>query len=215
MRSILPPLPWANTMTSNVPTRPAAPRYRDARVGGCTSATITTRPDGSTLLASTEALLPYPARITDRLEHWAGAAPNRPFAAQREAVAGGGAWRHISYSQMLQRAQAVGQALLDLGAGAERPLIILSGNDLEHLTLAMAALWAGVPCVPVSTAYSLVSQDFGKLRHIVASTTPGVVFASGPAYAAALQTVVDLLGDNVPVVVTAGALGLVVHVSVE
>ncbi len=178
-------------------------------MGICINATITTAPDGSTLLTSTEALLPYPARITDRLEHWAAVAPTRSVAARRAAVAGGGgggAWLHISYSQMLQRARAVSQALLDLGAGAERPLLILSGNDLEHLTLAMAALWAGVPYVPVSTAYSLVSQDFGKLRHIVASTTPGVVFASGPAYAAALQTVLGMACDELPVVLSNGTL---------
>jgi feruloyl-CoA synthase len=79
---------------------------------------------------------------------------------------------------MLHRVQAVGQALLDLDLSVDRPLAILSGNDLEHLTLALAALWAGVPYVPVSTAYSLVSQDYGKLRHILANTTPGLVFAS-------------------------------------
>jgi feruloyl-CoA synthase len=29
-------------------------------------------------------------------------------------------------------------------------------------------MWAGVPYAPISTAYSLVSQDYGKLRHILA-----------------------------------------------
>jgi feruloyl-CoA synthase len=92
----------------------------------------------------------------------------------------------ISYAQMLQRVQAVGQALVDLGLSADRPVAILSGNDLEHLTLALGRMWAGVPYVPISTAYSLVSQDYGKLRHILGVTTPGLVFASGPAYAKAI-----------------------------
>jgi hypothetical protein len=84
---------------------------------------------------------------------------------------------------MLQRVQAVGQALLDLGLSVERPVAILSGNDLEHLTLALGAhvgrraLRAGL------AAYSLVSQDYGKLRHILGVTTPGLVFAADAAYA--------------------------------
>jgi feruloyl-CoA synthase len=79
---------------------------------------------------------------------------------------------------MLASARSVGQALLRPGAVAERPLAILSSNDLEHLTLALAAMWAGVPYAPMSTAYSLVSQDYGKLRHILGTLTPGLVFAS-------------------------------------
>jgi feruloyl-CoA synthase len=109
----------------------------------------------------------------------------------------------ITYAQMLQRAQAVGQALVDLGLSAERPVAILSGNDLEHLTLALGALWAGVPYVPVSTAYSLVSQDYGKLRHILATTTPGLVFASSAAYAKAIAATVPA---DVAVVLTEGAI---------
>ncbi len=162
----------------------SAPRYREAQVGGCTRARVERRADGSTLVRSTEALQAFPPRLTDRLEHWAQQAPERTFVAQREA---GGEWRRISYAQMLARAQAVGQALLDLGLSVERPLAILSGNDIEHLTLAIGALWAGVPHVPVSTAYSLVSKDYGKLRYILGKATPGLVFASDASYARAIE----------------------------
>ena len=132
------------------------PTYRDAQVGGCVEAMVEIRAGGSTLVRSTEALRWFPTRLTDCLEQWAQSSPDRTFVARRE---GGGDWRRISYAQMLARAQAVGQSLLDLGLSAERPLAILSGNDIEHLTLALGAMWAGVPYVPVSTAYSLVSQD--------------------------------------------------------
>ncbi len=162
-------------------------RYRDAQVGGCVEAVVETRADGSTLVRSTEALLSFPLRFTDRLEQWAQQVPERTFVAKRER---GGEWRRISYAQMLARAQAVGQSLLDLGLSAERPLAILSGNDIEHLTLALGALWAGVPYVPVSTAYSLVSQDFGKLRYILGKVTPGLVFSSDASYAKAIDAVV-------------------------
>ena len=163
-------------------------RYRDTRVGGCLSAQSWRDADGVERLRSTEALLPYPERLTDRLEQFAREAPARTLVARRER---GGDWRRIDYLEMLGRARAVGQALVDRGLSAERPVAILSGNDLEHLTLALGAMWAGIPYAPISTAYSLISQDFGRLRHILEVLTPGLVFASGPAYARAIDAVVD------------------------
>ena len=166
----------------------SAPRYRATRVGGCLQAALEVRTDGAQVLRSTEPLGPVPARMSDRLAHWAAQAPERTFAARR--APGGGDWVRISFAQMLQRARAVGQALVDRGLSAERPVAILSDNDLEHLTLAMGAMWAGVPWVPVSPAYSLLSQDFGKLRHILNTTTPGLVFAANAAFGRAIEAVV-------------------------
>jgi feruloyl-CoA synthase len=162
-------------------------RYRDAHVGGCLAAEVERRADGSVRLRSTEPLQPYPARLTDRLEHWSQVAPDRTFAAKRDA---GGDWRRIGYREMRQRARSIGQALLDRGLDAERPLAILSDNDLEHLSLACGAMWAGVPYVSISPAYSLISQDFGKLRHILATATPGLIYAASPAYVRAIDAVV-------------------------
>ena len=177
------------------------PRYREARVGGCIEARVEQRADGSVIVCSTEALGTHPQRLTDCLEHWAQEAPDRTFAARRGAD---GQWVRISYAQMLVRAQCAAQALLDLGVSLERPLAILSENDLEHLTLSLAALWAGVPVVPVSPAYSLVSNDFGKLRHIVEVVTPGLVFASSSAYAKAITAALPIA---VPVAMTEAPTG--------
>ena len=178
----------------------AAAKYREARFGGCLTATLDTRADRSCVLRSTEALQAYPQRLSDRLAHWARVAPDRTFAARRGAD---GAWQRISYAQMLERAQRVGQALLQRGLSVDRPLAILSENDLEHLTLAMAAMWVGIPYAPISSAYSLVSGDFAKLRHILNTLTPGMVFASHAGYARALTTVVPA---GVDVVLAAGTL---------
>ena len=174
-------------------------RYRDASVGGCVSATAERRPDGTLVLRSTEPLRWFPDRLTDALEQWAAEAPDRTLVARRGHD---GQWIRISYAQMLARAQAVGQALVDMGLSVDRPVAILSDNDLEHLTLALGAMWAGVPFTPVSSAYSLVSQDYGKLRHILGVITPGLVFASDARYAKAIATV---LPADVPVVLTEGA----------
>jgi feruloyl-CoA synthase len=175
------------------------PRYRNTPVGGCTSALVTRAPDGSTRLTSPEPLQPWLPRLNDALEHWAQQAPERVFVARRDATQPGEPWQTLTYAQMRERARRLGQALLDLGASAQRPLLILSGNDLEHLSLALGAMWAGVPHVPASPAYSLVSQDHGKLRHVVSLTTPGVVFAAGPAYLRAIEAA---LPPGTPVVMT-------------
>ncbi len=174
--------------------------YRDCSVGGCTQAKLTRRADGCILISAVEPLAAYPERLTDHLERWAAKTPDHPFAARRR---NGGEWETISFAQMLARAQGIAQALATRGLSAERPIAILSENDLDHLSLAFGAMWAGVPYAPVSTAYSLVSQDFGKLRHILGKLTPGLVFASSPAYAKAIAATV---GPDVEVVLAQGAL---------
>jgi len=143
---------------------------------------------GAMYLRSTATIGPYPARLTDRLVKWAREAPDRTLFAKRDAA---GEWRHITYRNAIDLARRVGQALLDRGLSAERPLLILSENDLEHAMLALAALHVGVPFAPVSPAYSLVSQDHGKLRHVVELMTPGLVFVSdGKRYARAIAAAV-------------------------
>ena len=174
--------------------------YRDARVWGCVSASIETRSDGTIVMRSTESLQDHPQRLADRLEHWAREASDRTFVARRDAD---GEWERISYAQMLDRVRRVGRALVQRGLTADRPIAILSENDLEHLTLALAAMWVGIPYTPVSSAYSLLSTDHAKLRHIFATTTPGLVFASSTAFARAIDAVV---APHVEVVLTSGEL---------
>jgi feruloyl-CoA synthase len=175
-------------------------RYRDIRVGGCLQASVERRADGAVVLRSTEALHDYPRLLTDRLEHWARETPDRVFVARRHR---GGDWVAITYAQMLQRAQAMGQALATRALSPERPIAILSDNDLEHLTLALGAMWVGVPYTPVSPAYSLLSQDHAKLGFILGTLTPGLVFASGARYAKAIAAAVP---RDVEVVLAEGGL---------
>ena len=165
------------------------PRYRDASIGACRSASLERRDDGSIVLRSQIALAPFANTLIEFLEGWATQAPERTFAAKR---IDGGAWQRVTYAEMRRNARAVGSALVARGLSADRPVAILSENDLEHLTLAFGAMYAGVPTTPISPAYSLISQDFGKLRHILATITPGLVFAAnGTAYARAIAAAVD------------------------
>jgi len=175
--------------------------YRPLRVGGSLDAVFTPRPDGTTLVTSAEPLGAYPRRLTDRLLHWAERTPGRTLAARRDAAGG---WRHLSYAQAVDGARRIAQALLDMGLSVERPLAILSDNDLEHLLLGLGAMFAGVPYAPISPAYSTLSQDHGKLRHILGLLTPGLVFASNAAaFGRAIEAAVP--GD-VRLVLTAGAI---------
>jgi feruloyl-CoA synthase len=121
----------------------------------------------------------YPARLTDKLDYWAQKTPDRVFMGQRETDGNTtGNWRTLTYAQFRSAARNVAQALLHRNLSAERPIAILSGNDLEHAVLGFAAYYAGIPYAPISTAYSLVSSDFGKLRYILNLLTPGLVFVS-------------------------------------
>lgn len=142
-------------------------------------------------IESQEPLGAYPERFTDRLASGAQAHPERLLVARRDAS---GAWQSVSWARMAQQARAIGQALLDRGLSAERPLVILSGNSIEHLQMALGAMWAGIAYAPVSPAYSLMSSDYGKLRHVLDVLKPGLVFADDiDAYANALDAL--LPGD--------------------
>ena len=131
------------------------------------------RADGSVLLTSPEPLAPYPATAAAWLRSWAATQAAYPCVAQRTA---GGSWEVLSYGEVLAAASSVGQALLDRGLSAERPLMILSGNSIGHFLMTMGAYLAGVPVVPVSVAYSLQSKDHERLRVIGDLVQPGAVY---------------------------------------
>ena len=173
---------------------------------GVTQATLRDGEAGVHYLVADQALAPYPERLTDRLVHWARERPQQTLFARRQRMADGssGDWQHISFAQALDAARRIGQALLDRGLSAERPVLVLSENDLEHALLALGCMVAGIPWCPTSPAYSLISQDFDKLKHVVKTLTPGLVFASDAnRYARAMLAT---LGDDVELVCTEGTV---------
>ena len=156
---------------------------RNPELGDC-HATMERRADGALMVRNTRPLDPYPEKLTQRLEHWAKVAPDRIWLAARE----NGAWRTITYAQALATTRRIAAALIARGLSAERPLMILSGNDLDHAMMGMGALYAGCAYAPVSPAYSLVSSDHGKLKYIIDLMTPGMIFiADGAPFARAIE----------------------------
>src|SRR5579883_2353921 len=154
---------------------------------GSNRARFETRSDGAILVTPVEKLGPYPEKLTQRLAYFARLAPDRLWMAERD---GAGDWRKVTYAEAYRAAQTIGAALLRRGLSAERPVMILSGNDLEHALLAIACLHVGVPYAPISPAYSTIATDFSKLAYIAGKLTPGLVFAAdGAAYARALGAI--------------------------
>jgi feruloyl-CoA synthase len=159
------------------------------------------RPDGTLYLRSPHPLERYPDKLTQRLEHWAKAAPDRVFLAQR---ARDGSWRKLNYADALSQVRSIAQALLERKLSPERPIAILSGNDIEHALLGLAAMMVGVPYAPISVPYSLMSGDFGKLKSIIEVLTPGLMFAAdGKPFARAIDSAVPL---GIEIVTTANPL---------
>ena len=172
---------------------------------GVTRVTLRDGKPGTHYLQADQALAPYPNRLTDRLQQWAQTRPAQTFMARRVKLADGtlGDWKHIDYAEAWRTARCIAQALINRGLSTERPVVILSENSLEHALLALGCMVAGVPYVPTSPPYSLISQDYDKLKHVLSTVTPGLVFASDTRYARAISVTV---GPDTEVVMTDGGL---------
>ena len=156
--------------------------------------------EGVIYLESPHPLGPYPVRITDCLERWAHEAPDRVFLAERGPD---GAWRAVTYGDALGRVRALAQALLDRGLSPQRPLLILSGNSIDHGLLALAAMYVGVLYAPVAPAYSLQARDLTALERLFQRLPPAAVFAAdGAAFRPTLRQVlprgVEVLVSTAP-----------------
>jgi feruloyl-CoA synthase len=142
-------------------------------------------PDGGLIMRSRQELRPYARRLGELLRHWAGAAPERTFLAER---GGDGGWQRVSYAAALEAVERIASALLERDLDPERPVALLSDNGVDHGLLQLAAMQVGVPAVPVSPAYSLLAEDHAQLRYILELTRPGLVYAAdGERYAKALK----------------------------
>jgi feruloyl-CoA synthase len=146
------------------------------------------RADGCLLLSSAEPLRSYPTTIVHSLRAWAAAAPDHRLVAERSTD---GTWRTCSYGAAAGTAEAIGQALLERGLSPGRPLLVLSGNSIDHLLITLGAMTAGIPVVPLSVAYSLQSRDHARIRAVARLIRPGAVFAED---AELFQAALDALG---------------------
>ena len=142
---------------------------------------------GGVILKSNDPLREYETQLGDLMRKWAEARPDAIFLAERTAD---GDWRSATYSEARQSCDAISQSLLDRGLGLDKPVMLLSGNSIDHGLLSFGAMQVGIPVAPVSPAYSLMSADFAKVKLIRDLVKPGLVYAaSGAAFEKVLAAV--------------------------
>ncbi len=151
-------------------------------------------PDGGYLLRSPKALEPFEESLGAMFRRWVKETPDRTFLGERDAS---GQWRLVTWGEAGRLADSVAQALIDRRMGSERPVMILSGNSIDHALLMLGGFIAGVPVVPVSVAYSLLSQDFAKLKSIFREVRPALVFAENAEMFSRALKALDLAGVEV------------------
>jgi feruloyl-CoA synthase len=128
--------------------------------------------------------------LGDMLSHWAKAAPDRIFLAERAGAPEGTAWRTLSYADAHAKVRSIAQALLDRRLSHERPILILAENGIDHALVMLGAMEVGLPVAPLSTAAARLSRDFGKVKHARDLFQPQLVYVDNPAaYEGALRAV--------------------------
>jgi feruloyl-CoA synthase len=168
------------------------------------SVAVERRANGEVILRSTLALPPYPKQIGLVLREQAARHPDRSFLAERDAAGG---WRRLSYAEARRQADAVSQWLLDHGHSAQRPIAILSDNSINMALLKLGAMQVGIPAMPVSPAYSLMSGDFAKVKHIVASFDPSLIYVDRLAPFAKALGAIDRKGRAIVADLASNELG--------
>ncbi len=145
-------------------------------------------PQNAVRVRCTDPLQEYPQRVTESLDFWAEHHPERVFLAQRLPS---GPWQTVTYSEARGRVRRLAAGLIREGLSPDNPLMILSGNSIEHALLALAAMYVGIPYAPIAPSYSLGVRTYGALEHVWENFRPGMVFVQdGVAFTPALKAVV-------------------------
>ena len=132
--------------------------------------------DGSFALRSPMALKPYARCIGEWLERWARETPEALAFAERDDSGEG--WRKLDYRALREAVGAVAQALLDLKLPAEKPIVILSDNAIDHAVLMLAAMHIGRTACSLSSAYSRLAKDPSRLHGMLQALQPALIYAS-------------------------------------
>jgi feruloyl-CoA synthase len=151
-------------------------------------------PDGSLRLRSSTPLAAYEPSLARLFRDAAERNPDGLFLAERDATA---AWRELTYEESRALVDAIAQGLIERGLSAERPVMILSGNSVDHALLTLAGHTAGVPVAPISVAYSLQSEDHAKLKYIAALLKPGLSYVADTGPFARSLAALDLSGAEI------------------
>lgn len=152
------------------------------------------RDNGEIVLRSGIPLAKHPVHIGEYLLHWAKTVPTRNFLAQRDEH---DQWRHLTYAEAAAKAAGFSQWLIDNGHNTERPLAALCENCLHLGVIKLGAMQIGMPFLPISPAYSLMSENFVKLKHVVSELKPSLIYVPSLAQFGRALKALDLTGIQI------------------
>jgi len=169
---------------------------------------IDRRDDGSIILRNPHPLVEPSKNLIEPIRKWAQERPDQIWLAKRRPAEPGqefGPWEELTYAQANKRVNALAAAFLARGLAQETPVMILSGNSIEHALVTYGAILAGVPAVPVSPSYSTMSSDFDKLKYVFELIQPKLIFMQESALFEKALAALDL--DGVELVSADGKTG--------
>ena len=153
------------------------------------------RDNGEIILRSTIPLADHARHVGEHLLHWAKTDPARTFLAEREQKAG--VWQHLTYGDAAKRSDAISQWLIDNGHAGDRPVAALCDNCINMGLIKLGAMQIGIPFLPISPAYSLMSENFAKLKHVIAELRPSAIYVPSLAMFGRALKALDLTGIQV------------------
>ena len=147
-------------------------------------ATMERRDNGEILVHCDYPLGDFGPSIVAYLHEWTGKTPENLWLAQRDA---NDDWAKVTYGEAMGKINAISQYLLDRDFDETKPVMVLSGNSIEHALLAFGAMQIGVPISPIAQPYSTMGGGFKKLHHVVNLIQPKMILIQeGAPYAEAL-----------------------------
>jgi feruloyl-CoA synthase len=153
--------------------------------------------DGSVVIGNVAPFSDAFQTLNAALDHWAVAKSGATWLAERS----GDGWKTLSFAEARERVARLAGALAGLGVGPGKPLMILTGNSIDHALIAYAAMRIGAAIAPVSPQYAQPGADLSRLQHAAELVRPACVFTADAAKTAEALTIPALAGA----VVIAGA----------
>lgn len=161
---------------------------------------------GDLMMTSRTPLDPVVSNTGVWLDKWAEETPSSIFLAERS----GEGWREMGYAEVRDAVRAIASSLAARGMDASTPIVIMSGNSLDHALLSLGAQYAGVPTVPLAEQYSLITEAHDRLVYVLNKVRPTMAFVDDASrYADAISRpelegveIVASRTDNAPVKVT-------------
>jgi feruloyl-CoA synthase len=141
-------------------------------------------PAGATVIRSNLPLAPYPRTVCGDLVAWAAETPHATFLAERRDAR----WVRIDYARTFSRVRSIAAGLLATPASPAAPLAIVAENGIEHALIALAALYCGIPIAPLRPSIASPEADGAKLREVLTTLGPGLIFADAASAARLSET---------------------------